>query len=148
MAGQGAGGYRQRTREIHRGFGTSHSTGEVAIGGTDADFRGVQPAEGIDWTTQARTATAGAHFAAGIDQDVFDALFVGAFFDAAQIEALHVGMHFGAAGHDKRFELDLISLEDVGGKDHVGDLSAGAGADVGAIELHVPAIVRGVAIVG
>ena len=71
----------------------------------------------------------------------------GPFVDAAEVQLLHVGVHFGAAGDDEGRDLDLVPLEDVGREDHVGDLAAGAGADVGAVELHVAAVVGGVLVV-
>ena len=141
-------GHRQRRRKVHRRLRAAHAAGEVAVGRADADFCGLQPAEGIHRPAEARAAAAGAHRAAGIHQDVFDALFVGVFLHAAQVQALHVGMHFGAARHDEGLHLHVISLEDVGRKDHVRDLAAGAGADVRAVELHIAAIVRGITVVG
>src|SRR5206468_4289919 len=54
----------------------------------------------------------------------------------------------GGAGDDEGGDLDAISLEDVGGEDHVGDFAAGAGADVGLVEFDVAAVVGGVLVVG
>ena len=51
---------------------------------------------------------------------------LGPFAHAAEVQPLHVGVDFGAAGDDEGRDLDLVSLEDVGREDHVGDLAAGA----------------------
>src|SRR5207237_5251833 len=77
-----------------------------------------------------------------------DALLVWPLLDTAEVEPLHVGVDFGRAGDDKRGDLDPVALEDVGREDHVGDLAAGAGADVGPVQLDVAAVVGGVAVVG
>src|SRR5205085_4701279 len=113
----------------------------------DADFGGVEAAEGVAGAAEARAAAGGAHLAAGVGEDVPDAVFGGAFFDAAQVELEHVGMDFGAAGDDEGFDLDLVTFDAVGGDDHVGDFAAGAAADVGAIEFDVAAVARGVLVV-
>src|SRR5205085_10509511 len=112
-----------------------------------AGFGGVEPAEGVGGPAEAGAAAAGAELAAGIDEDIGDALFVGAFFNAAEVEAQHVRVHFGGAGDDEGFDLDFVPFQDVSGEDHVGDFAAGAGADVGAIQGDIAAIAGGVAIV-
>ncbi len=60
----------------------------------------------------------------------------GPFGHAAEVQLFHVGMDFGGAGHDEGGDFDGITFKDVGGEDHVGDFSAGAGADVGLVELR------------
>ncbi len=148
MAGEGGGGDGEGAGEEDGGGHGAHAAGEVAVGGGDADFGAVEAAEGVGGAAEAGGAAGGTDEAAGVAEDVFDGFFVGAFGDAAEVEFFHVGVDFGGAGDDEGGDFDLVTLEDVGGEDHVGDFSAGAGADVGLVEFGVADVVGGVFVVG
>src|SRR5207248_579346 len=135
------------TSEVDGAFGGAHSSWEISVGGGDAGFGGVEPAEGVGRASQTGAASGGSELAAGVDQDIRDGFFVGTFFDASQVEAEHVRVDFGGAGDDEGFNFHLTAFEDVGGEDHVGDFPAGARADVGSVKFYLSTVLGRVAIV-
>src|SRR5690606_4716601 len=116
---------------------------EVAVGRADAVDRLVKPAEGVLGAAEAGCATAGAELAPGILENLVDRLLAWCLGLADHVEPQHVRVYFGRSGDDKGRDLDLAILEDRGCEDHVGDLAAGAGSDVGAVDLDVPTVTGG-----
>src|SRR5262249_47050206 len=119
---QRARGHGQRRREVNRALGAPHATGEVAVRRADAGQRFVETTEGVARSAETCGASAGTQLAARVDEDVGDGLFVRFLLDPAEVQLQHVRVDLGAAGDHVGVDLDLVPLEDVGGKDHVGDL--------------------------
>lgn len=109
----------------------SHATREIPVGGADALHGSIHAAEGIHGSPEAGCAGGVLrHAHTGAFENVPNALSVPEGF----LELTH---HGGGGRHPEGVDLDRLAANHLGKCQEVAELSAGAGTDVGAIELHV-----------
>src|SRR5690606_8297430 len=111
VAGQGAGGDGQGAGQVDAGVLVAHASGEIAVGGADAVDRLVESTEGVLRAAQTRGAARSTDLAAGVHEDVVDALFAVGFGLAADVESQHVGVDLGGAWYHEGGNFDLFPLQ-------------------------------------
>ena len=128
----------QRARRDGRGRGqehlrflVAHAAGEITVRGADALHGCVHAAEGVHRAAQTCGATGVlGHLHSGVDEYLPHCLF-------APQRGLQVVDDLRCRGHAKGVDRHPLALQHVGELQEVARLPARAGADVGAVQLHV-----------
>jgi hypothetical protein len=119
----------------------AHASGEVPVGGGDADLLALQAAEGVGWSAQACRAGRLTHVGAGLLKDVPECF-------AVVVGGLELLADQGCSGNDIGLNAHLVAFDDLCRRFEIGYFAAGAGADVGAREPRAAHLRDGRLVVG